>query len=87
MNHLLFGRMYHLFSLNKEDYLRRYHRRSNVESMFSAVKRAAWADRLERTRGQATITGVAPAQVKSWASVSAVLREIVAIDWKTAADL
>jgi hypothetical protein len=30
MYHLFFGRMYPLFSLNKEDYLRRYHRRSNV---------------------------------------------------------
>ena len=34
-----YGRMFHLFCLNKEDYLRRYHRRSNVESVFSAVKR------------------------------------------------
>ncbi len=31
--------MFHLFSLNKEDYLHRYHRRSNVESVFSSVKR------------------------------------------------
>jgi len=31
--------MYHLFSLNREDYLRHYHKRSNVESTFSAVKR------------------------------------------------
>jgi transposase len=35
----IYERMFHLFSLNKEDYLRRYHRRSNVESVFSAVKR------------------------------------------------
>lgn len=35
----IYERMYHLFCLNKDDYLRRYHRRSNVESVFSAVKR------------------------------------------------
>ena len=34
-----YERMYHLFCLNKEEYLRHYHRRSNVESLFSAVKR------------------------------------------------
>lgn len=35
----IYERMYHLFCLNKEDYLHHYHRRSNVESYFSAVKR------------------------------------------------
>jgi transposase/predicted nucleic acid-binding Zn finger protein len=35
----IYERMYHLFCLNKEDYLKHYHRRSNVESLFSAVKR------------------------------------------------
>jgi transposase len=35
----IYERMFHLFCANKEDYLRRYHRRSNVESVFSAVKR------------------------------------------------
>jgi transposase len=35
----IYERMYHLFCLNKEDYLRRYYRRSNVESVFSSVKR------------------------------------------------
>lgn len=35
----LFEKMFHLFSLNREDYLRHYHKRSNVESTFSAVKR------------------------------------------------
>jgi transposase len=34
----IYERMYHLFCLNKDEYLR-YHRRSNVESVFSAVKR------------------------------------------------
>jgi hypothetical protein len=35
----LFEKMYHLFCLNREEYLRHYHKRSNVESTFSAVKR------------------------------------------------
>ena len=32
-------RLYHLFSLNREAFLSHYHRRSNVESTFSAMKR------------------------------------------------
>jgi transposase len=32
-------RMFHLYSLNRETFLRHYHARSNVESTFSAVKR------------------------------------------------
>ncbi len=35
----LFEKMFHLFCLNKEDYLKHYHKRSNVESTFSMVKR------------------------------------------------
>jgi transposase len=35
----LYQQMYHQFCANKEDFLRRYHRRSNVESVFSAIKR------------------------------------------------
>jgi transposase/predicted nucleic acid-binding Zn finger protein len=35
----IYERMYHLFSLNKEEYLEKYHRRSNIESVFSSVKR------------------------------------------------
>lgn len=35
----IYERMYHLFCLNKEDYLHHYHRRSNIESTFSGVKR------------------------------------------------
>jgi transposase len=30
--------MFHYFSLNKEEFLPRYHRRSNVETPFSMVK-------------------------------------------------
>lgn len=35
----IFEKMFHLFCLNREDYLRHYHNRSNVESTFSSVKR------------------------------------------------
>jgi transposase len=35
----LFERMFHFFQFNREEYLTNYHRRSNVESCFSAVKR------------------------------------------------
>jgi transposase len=35
----IYERMFHLFCANKDDYLYHYHRRSNVESVFSAVKR------------------------------------------------
>ena len=35
----LYGKMYHLFALDKEAYLAHYHRRSMVETTFSMVKR------------------------------------------------
>ena len=35
----IYERMWHLFCANREDYLQHYHKRSNVESTFSAVKR------------------------------------------------
>ncbi len=35
----LFGKAYHYFSLNREEFLQHYHRRSMVESTFSMVKR------------------------------------------------
>lgn len=35
----LWEKMYHYFMLNREEYLTHYHKRSNVESTFSAVKR------------------------------------------------
>src|SRR5262249_16944668 len=35
----LFERMYRFYSFNREEFLARYHKRSNVESTFSAVKR------------------------------------------------
>ena len=34
----LFGKMYHLFSLKREEFLTCYHKRSNVESTFSMIK-------------------------------------------------
>ncbi|WP_435019130.1 transposase [Tundrisphaera sp. TA3] len=33
-----FARMFHLYNLNRDDYLAHYHKRSNVESTFSMVK-------------------------------------------------
>jgi transposase len=35
----LWDRMFHYFSMNREEYMRNYHKRSNVESTFSAIKR------------------------------------------------
>jgi transposase len=35
----LFEKMFHYFQFNKEEYQAHYHKRSNVESTFSAVKR------------------------------------------------
>jgi hypothetical protein len=35
----LWEKLYYYFQFNKEEFLRRYHQRSNVESTFSAVKR------------------------------------------------
>jgi transposase len=35
----LFEKMFHFFSLNREEYLQHYHKRSNVESTFSMIKR------------------------------------------------
>ena len=35
----IYEKMFHLFSLNREAYLQHYHKRSNVESTFSMVKR------------------------------------------------
>src|SRR5207244_9889176 len=32
------GRMYHLFAYNREEFLAHYHRRSNVETTFSMIK-------------------------------------------------
>ena len=34
-----FERAFHYFQFNQEEYMNRYHKRSNVESTFSAVKR------------------------------------------------
>jgi transposase len=35
----IYERMFHLFSLNREEYLQHYHKRSNVESTISMIKR------------------------------------------------
>ncbi|HEY3817056.1 MAG TPA: transposase [Polyangiaceae bacterium] len=42
-------RMWHLFSLHREDFLAHYHQRSNVEATFSAVKRKLGASLRSRT--------------------------------------
>ncbi len=34
----MFERMFHFYSMNRDEFLERYHRRSNVESVFSMVK-------------------------------------------------
>jgi transposase len=34
----LFQKMFHFYSLNREEYMNRYHKRSNVESTFSMIK-------------------------------------------------
>ena len=38
-------RMYHLYRYNEQDFMRHYHRRSNVESTFSMIK-AKFGERL-----------------------------------------
>src|SRR5437899_1146553 len=35
----LFEKAFHFFQFNQEEYMARYHKRSNVESTFSAIKR------------------------------------------------
>lgn len=35
----LFGKMFHYFQFRREEFLQHYHKRSNVESTFSAIKR------------------------------------------------
>ncbi|WP_263377459.1 hypothetical protein [Granulicella paludicola] len=34
----VWGRMFHLYSYNRDEYLTHYHKRSNVESTFMSVK-------------------------------------------------
>ena len=35
----VWGKMFHYFQFRREEFLKHYHQRSNVESVFSAVKR------------------------------------------------
>jgi transposase len=37
--HALWNKLFHYFSLNREDFVAHYHKRSNVEATFSAIKR------------------------------------------------
>jgi transposase len=41
----LFAKMFHLYNLNCDEYLKRYHKRSNIESTFSMIK-AKFGDHL-----------------------------------------
>ena len=45
----LFAKMFHLFQFEKEQYLAHFHKRSNVESVFSAIKRVFGESTLSRT--------------------------------------
>ena len=62
----IYERMFHLFSLYREHYLEHYHKRSNVESTFSMVKRkfgdcAAVQDRRrDGQRGAGEAAGAQP---------------------------
>jgi transposase len=46
----LFEKAFHFFSFNKEEYMSRYHKRSNVESTISAIKRKHGAAVNNRTQ-------------------------------------
>ena len=35
----IYGKMFHYFALNKEEYLQHHHRRSRIETTFSMIKR------------------------------------------------
>jgi hypothetical protein len=45
----LFEKMFHYYQFNRDEYMTRYHRRSNVESTFSAIKRNFGASLRSRT--------------------------------------
>src|SRR5688572_2681172 len=44
------NRMYHLFAMNRDEYLAHYHKRSNVEATFSAIKRVFGGTVRSRTK-------------------------------------
>ena len=44
----MFEKAFHFFQFNQEEYMARYHKRSNVESTFSAIKRKFGADVVNR---------------------------------------
>jgi transposase len=48
---------YHFFNLHREEFLQRYHRRSNVESTFSAIKRK-FGDSVKAKNGRAMVNEV-----------------------------
>lgn len=50
----IWNRVFHYFSLHKEEFLKIYHRRSNVEALFSALK-AKFGERLRSKLWQAQV--------------------------------
>jgi transposase len=53
----LWDRMFHYFNLHRDDFLKHYHARSNVESVFSAVKRK-YGDAVRSKNEVATVNEV-----------------------------
>lgn len=47
--HAVWQKLFHLFSLHRETWLEHYHKRSNVESVFSAIKRVFGGNLRSRT--------------------------------------
>ena len=45
-----FEKAFHYFQFNQEEYMQRYHKRSNVESTFSAIKRKFGADVVSKSQ-------------------------------------
>jgi transposase len=53
----LWDRMFHYFNLHREEFLTHYHARSNIESVFSAIKRK-FGDSVRSKTGPATVNEV-----------------------------
>src|SRR5262249_28245968 len=51
------GKMFHFYSFKREEFLRHYHKRSNVESTFSMVK-AKFRDHVRSKTDTATVNEV-----------------------------
>lgn len=53
----LFEKMFHYYQFQRDEFLKHYHKRSNVESVFSAVKRK-FGDSLRSRKAEATVNEV-----------------------------